>query len=79
MLVRELIELLKGADPEMEVRFAYTAGDYWRTKVAAKIDEVDEGFVVHSDYHRMDKLVEPDADKEDMGYSDKLKPVVVLS
>ena len=65
MLVRDLIELLAGYDADMEVHIAYGYGDHWRTQVAPKVTEVSEGAVVHSEYHRMPKVVEFDYDDED--------------
>ena len=67
MRVADLIEVLKGFDPEMEVHTSYGYGDHWRTQVAPKVSEVFEGAVTYSEYHRMDKLVEDDeyADFED--------------
>jgi len=84
MLVRDLIELLEGYDADMEVHFAYTYGDHWRTEVAPKIDRVDVGSVVYSDYHRMDKMVENDDGDfdEETGeerVDETLRRVVVLS
>jgi hypothetical protein len=84
MNVRDLIECLEGMDPEAEVHFAYTYGDHWRTEVAPKVDRVDEGAVVYSDYHRMDKIVENDDGDfdEETGeelVDETLRRVVVLS
>ena len=84
MKVSELIEQLGYMDPEAEVHFAYNYGDHWRTEVAPKIDRVDEGAVVYSDYHRMDKMVENeyDAEFDDEGreiVDETLRRVVVLS
>jgi hypothetical protein len=64
MTVKELIESLEGFDPNMEVKFAYNYGDYWGTEVASRIGDVDEGQVRHSDYHRMDKVVDDENDEE---------------
>lgn len=58
MTVGELINELQAFPPETEVHFAYPYGDYWRTTVAPPVSSVDEGEVVHSDYHRMPKVVE---------------------
>ena len=58
MTVNELKELLNQFDGEMEVKFAYNSGDYWRTQVAKDITDVEEGNTVYSDYHRMDKVDE---------------------
>ena len=58
MKVSELIEQLGYMDQDAEVHFAYNYGDHWRTEVAPKVDRVDVGSVVYSDYHRMDKMLE---------------------
>jgi hypothetical protein len=76
MQVKELIEQLQGMNPDAEVHMAYGYGDYWNTEVAPKIDRVDMGSVVYSDYHRMDKIAESD----DSDFDDEtLRLVVVLS
>ena len=64
MKVAELIELLQMENPEAEVHFSYTYGDYWRTQVAPTVDSVEVGRVKFSDYHRMDKVVDEDEDEE---------------
>ena len=84
MNVRDLIECLEGMDPEAEVHFAYNYGDHWRTEVAPKVGSVDEGAVVYSEYHRMDKIVENDDSDfdEETGeeiVDESLRRVVVLS
>jgi len=84
MQVKELIEMLQGMDQDAEVHFAYNYGDHWRTEVAPKVDRVDEGAVVYSDYHCMDKMVEPDDSDfdEETGeeiVNETLRRVVVLS
>ena len=84
MLVRDLIELLEGYDADMEVHFAYNYGDHWRTEVAPRVGSVDEGAVVYSEYHRMDKMVENDDSDfdEETGeeiVDETLRRVVVLS
>ena len=84
MLVKELIEMLEGLNQDAEVHFAYNYGDHWRTEVAPKVDRVDEGAVVYSDYHRMDKIAEYDDEVEfdDEGreiVDETLRRVVVLS
>ena len=60
MKVAELIEMLQDMDPEVEVKFVYNYGDHWRTNVAQDINMIEEGEVAYSEYHRMDKVVEPD-------------------
>ena len=56
MQVKELIEQLQDMNPESDVHFAYNYGDHWRTEVAPKLSRVDNGAVVYSEYHRMDKM-----------------------
>jgi hypothetical protein len=67
-----LIESLEGFDPNMEVKFAYNFGDYWKTEVASNVRDIDEGQVRYSSYHRMDKVT--DYDDED----DSIKTVVII-
>ena len=65
MTVNELKEYLEQFDGEMEVKFSYNSGDYWRTQVAKDISDVEEGYVKYSDYHRMDQIDEDeDEDSE---------------
>jgi hypothetical protein len=81
MTVKKLIDLLQDFDENMEVKFAYNFGDYWRTEVANNITEIDEGQVKYSDYHRMDKVVVDnyDDDNDDDGEEqDDTKTVVLL-
>lgn len=83
MTVQELIEQLGYMDPNAEVHFAYNYGDHWRTEVAPKVGRIDEGAVVYSEYHRMDKIAEDDTDfDEETGeerVDETLRRVVVLS
>jgi hypothetical protein len=84
MLVKELIESLKYMDQDAEVHYAYNYGDHWRTEVAPAVGRVDEGAVVYSEYHRMDKVVDnSDSDfDEETGeeiVDETLRRVVVLS
>lgn len=68
MKVAELIEELKQMDQDAEVHFSYNYGDHWRTQVAPTVDRVDVGAVKYSDYHRMHKVVEYDAEDDDTDY-----------
>jgi hypothetical protein len=82
--VKELIEMLQDMNPEADVHFAYNYGDHWRTEVAPKVGSVDEGAVVYSEYHRMDKMLEDTGDCEfdDEGnevMDETIRHVVVLS
>lgn len=74
MTVKELIEQLKQFDPKVEVHFQYNYGDHWRTQVAPKVDQLEEGYVKHSEYHRMDAVV----DEDDDNYGDEDQKRVVL-
>lgn len=58
MKVADLIKLLQMENQDAEVHFQYNYGDYWRTQVAPTVDTVCVGYVEHSDYHGMDKVVE---------------------
>jgi len=83
MTVQKLIETLQDFDPNMEVKFAYNFGDYWRSEVASSITELDEGQVTYSQYHRMDKVViskydDDDSDEDDDNGDDDIKTVVIL-
>jgi hypothetical protein len=79
MLVEDLIEELKQMPMDAEVHFQYNYGDHWRTQVAPRVDSVEMGFVVHSDYHRMPKVVEPDYEDEEDNMDDiEGKPVVLI-
>ena len=84
MLVKELIEMLQDMDQDAEVHYAYNYGDHWRTEVAPKVGRVDEGAVVYSEYHRMDKMLvdECDVEFDDDGnevVDESTRRVVVLS
>jgi hypothetical protein len=78
MKVQELIERLKFANPEAEVHFAYNYGDHWNTVVAPPVRDVEDGMVIYSEYHRMDKLI-TDADDDNDEILDPVNPVIVLS
>jgi hypothetical protein len=84
MTVEELINTLQFMDMNAEVHFSYNYGDHWRTEVAPKVGRVDEGAVVYSEYHRMDKILDADGDCEfdDEGnevVDESTRRVVVLS
>ena len=78
MNVADLIEELKLMPQDAEVHFQYNYGDHWRTQVAPTVSEVYEGNVEWSDYHRMPKVVEYDADDEDYNTTDSEGQVVIL-
>ena len=76
MTVNELIEQLSEMSGDAEVHFRYQFGDYWRTEVAPRVDEVSEGRVTYSEYHRMPKVVHDEIDGDDE--RDQLQEVVIL-
>jgi hypothetical protein len=76
MTVKKLIDLLQDFDENMEVKFAYNFGDYWRTEVANDITELDEGKVTYSSYHNTSKVVRTDRDEDE--YEDDTTTVVLL-
>lgn len=80
MNVKELIEQLGYMDQDAEVHFSYGYGDHWRTQVAPRVNEVSEGVVEFSEYHRMDKLVDEEdtVDEETGDYKQDVRKVVVL-
>ena len=80
MQVKELIEMLGYMDQEAEVHFAYNYGDHWRTQVAPKVDNVEQGVVEYSAYHSMDKMVDDeDCYDEDTGdFKEDVRKVVVI-
>ena len=77
LTVAELIEELKYMPQDAEVHFQYNYGDHWRTQVAPTVSSVEMGLVKYSDYHRMDKVVEPDWDNEDADEADGREVVLI--
>lgn len=55
MKVKDLITQLKNYSSDLEVKFVYNYGDYWRTEVAKPVKAVADGHTIYSDYHQMDK------------------------
>lgn len=74
MKVAELITALKDMDQNATVHMVYDYGDHWHTKVAPEIKVVDYGEVVHSEYHKMPKMV----DEDDERPKGEIKEVVLL-
>jgi hypothetical protein len=56
-------QLLDG--PDLPVHHTYNYGDHWKTQVAPKVNEVVEGTIRHSEYHRMDKVVGVEGDEDE--------------
>ena len=78
MKVAELIEHLKYLDQEADVHFAYNYGDHWRTQVAPRVSQVNDGVVKFSEYHRMDKLMDEHEMHENEGDFEGTRRVVVI-
>ena len=72
MKVQELIKELQDRDPEASVHFVYNYGDHWHTHVAPEVR--GDGYVKHSDYHNMPKVVDDDVADDDP----KAEEVVLL-
>lgn len=62
-LIKQLTDLREEHGGDIYPVFAHTCNDYWKTEVAAGIQEIEVGHVVYSDYHQQPKVV--DEDKED--------------
>ena len=82
MTVRELIERLQQENPDDEVHYSYSSGDYWGTVISREVDSVRLGQVKYSEYHRTYKVVEDECydenDYDEEGAED-IKGVVILS
>lgn len=64
MTVTELINELKQFPAEMEVLFAHSSGDYWRTQLAEEITELEIADVAYSDYHSKYKVNKDGSNEE---------------
>jgi hypothetical protein len=80
LTVKELIQQLEHMDQDAYVHFTYNYGDHWRTQVAPVVCNVTEGFVEHSSYHNMDKLLDEDDvyDEETGDASEEARRVVII-
>lgn len=65
MTVQELIDELSSYDPDMEIKFVYDSGDYWKTELAGGIDTIEEGNVAYSSYHQTHAVVNEKWDEDD--------------
>ncbi len=72
-LIQELQQIRVENGDDVEVKFAYPSGDYWKTVVCTQIDSVQMLAVKHSEYHDMDRLMEEEEliDLEDEGKEPK--------
>lgn len=78
MKVKEMIERLGNCDPDAEVHVAYPAGDYWRNILAPVVRDVDDGEVIHSEYHRTFKLIADEDRERQLDEGQKTISVVVI-
>lgn len=60
-LIAELQDIQRTAGPKAMVYFQYDYGDHWHTPVAAEVQLVEQGEVVFSEYHCMNKVLEEGA------------------
>ena len=63
--LREILNDLDGSFDKTPVHIAYNYGDYWHTQVAPGANIARIGSVEWSEYHRMDKVSDEDADEEE--------------
>jgi len=80
MKVADLIQELQCMPQDAEVHYSYNYGDHWRTQVAPKVRDIEEGVVKYSEYHQMDKLVEDEDDfyDDEGNIKEGTRQVVVL-
>jgi hypothetical protein len=65
MTLDETIEMLTDLRDEighgnLPVHFSYNYGDYWKTDVAQEASDIQTGYVIHSSYHQMPKVLDED-------------------
>jgi uncharacterized Fe-S center protein len=76
MVKSELIEMLQGIEGDPEVYVQHTAGDHWKTQLASSVDNVDEGKISWSSYHRQHKIDNQEEYDED---PDDKETVIILT
>ena len=62
MKVAQLIEQLTRMDQDAEVHYRVPSGDYWGNELAFEAGQVQSEYIEFSDYHRENKLVDPESD-----------------
>lgn len=74
---------IKKGNGNLEVKFAYKYGDFWRTVVAANIDNGAVCEVQYSEYHQMDKVFDVEKHTQDeieeLREKDELKSCFILN
>lgn len=68
--LRDELDMLIQQDPanaDKKACFAYNYGDRVQTQVVGYVDDVREGKVIRSEYHRQDKVL----DQDDAEYDDE--------
>jgi hypothetical protein len=71
MTVRDLIDRLSEFNPDAEILLGYPSGDYWRTEIAKPIDDVYDGIVEYSSYHKCDKILKAIDEGEELDAVDE--------
>jgi|GEM_PF-2164041 hypothetical protein len=79
MTVQQLIDELKMMPSDLEVKFAYPSRDYWHSTIAGDVQNVEEGAVVHSEYHSAMVVVDQDDEEEVEKHQDDAACVVLLT
>ena len=61
----ELERQINLGNGNLPVHVAYNYGDYWKTKVAVEVDNLEEAQIEFSGYHSMFRLAKDDVEDED--------------
>ena len=73
-----LDELIAGGNGDVEIMFAYGYGDYWRTTVAAPLNNIAEVQVKYNDYCSMDQVVGQRMDEDEVAEVDGTRTVLIF-
>jgi hypothetical protein len=83
MNVRQLINILKEMDPDMDVYFAYDSKDYWGSVITSEVNTVGKDRLAWSEYHRAYEVpgedYEDDSEDDGAGNNEQCITVVLLS
>lgn len=72
----ELNLLIEQGHEDTEVKYAYLAGDYWRTTIASTIIGITEAHVAYSKYHEKDEVLPEIEDGEE--YPHNARKIFIL-
>jgi hypothetical protein len=64
-LARMMADEVEDGNGDLEVRFAYPSGDYWKTVIAAEVEHADTAEVKFSKYHEKDEVIEDDGEDDE--------------